>query len=582
MSDEQQGNERRNERGKVSSASAVMAVGTTFSRLSGFLRSVLLAAALGNLLHADIFNIANTIPNMLYILLAGGVFNAVLVPQLVRTMKNDSDGGAAYANRIVTLAVLFLGTVTVLLVVAAPWVMRIFLNPAFFEPELAEQRQSAINFARYCLPQVFFYGMFVLVGQILNARGKFGPMMWAPIANNAISVAVLVLYLVLFGTAEGARLCAGFSSNQELLLGLGSTIGIVAQFLILIPYLRSAGFTFSPRFDFLHVGLGQTFRLGAWTVLFVIVNQIAYTFVVRLASGGTADIDPLTCQAAPGTGYTIYLYTFLLVMLPHSIITVSLATAVLPRLSRLADDRDYPSLAATVAHAIRTALLFIVPFAFLLFVIAPRLAAVVWGWNGAASDTIDLYVPSLTLFGIGLVFFTVHYLVLRGFYALELNRTVFFIQCAVAATNIVAATTLVAQANPEQTAPALVLAYSASYAVGAALSYLVLRRHLGGLETRRLLGFLAKVLIASACATAVGYLVMAGLDRWVATFGSVGHLRTQLTSLALLAVVGLAAGLVYLAAAQLLRISEVKDLLAASMRRKSGKHSRSQGPGGSA
>ena len=566
---------------RVASASAVMALGTTFSRLSGFLRSVLLAAALGNLLHADIFNIANTIPNMLYILLAGGIFNAVLVPQLVRTMKDDNDGGAAYANRIVTLAILFLGAVTVGLVVAAPWVMRIFLQSSFFEPEMAEQLQSSVNFARYCLPQVFFYGMFVLLGQILNARGKFGPMMWAPIANNAISVLVLVVYLAIFGTAQAADDYAGFSSNQELLLGLGSTAGIVAQLLILIPYLRAAGFSFSPRFDFLHVGLGQTFRLGAWTVLFVIVNQIAYTVVVRLASGGTTDASTNagTAYADTGTGYTIYLYTFLLVMLPHAIVTVSLATAVLPQLSRLASDRDLASFASTLASAIRTALVFIVPFACLLWVTAPQLAAVVWGWNSSASETIDLYVPSLTLFGLGLVFFTVHYLVLRGFYALELNRTVFFIQCAVAATNIVAAVTLVGRANPQQTAPALVLAYAASYAVGAALSYLVLRQRLGDLETVRLLRFFGKVLAASACATGVGYLVMAGLEGAMPAPESTSHLWSQLGALVQLAVVSLVAGLVFLAVAQLLRIAEVNELLAVIMRRKSGKHSRSHNQG---
>src|SRR4051812_3632987 len=153
------------------SASAVMAAGTIVSRLSGFVRSTLLVAALGASLHADLFNIANTIPNMLYILLAGGVVNAVLVPQLVRTMKQDPDGGEAYANRIITLAGLFLGLVTVLLVVAAPWVMTLFLDSSFDQACLSAQRASVIDFARLCLPQVFFYGMYVLIGQVLNARG---------------------------------------------------------------------------------------------------------------------------------------------------------------------------------------------------------------------------------------------------------------------------------------------------------------------------------------------------------------------------------------------------------------------------
>jgi putative peptidoglycan lipid II flippase len=549
---------------QIASASAVMAVGTTFSRLSGFLRTAFLAAALGPLLHADVFNVANTIPNMLYILLAGGVFNAVLVPQLVRTMKHDEDGGAAYANRIVTLAALFLGVVTILLVIGAPWVMRVFLNAEFYEPEMAAQRASAEDFARYCLPQVFFYGMFVLVGQILNARGRFGPMMWAPIANNAISIAVLVIYLLVHGTAEGAELCGGFSTEQELLLGLGSTAGIVAQFVILIPYLRAAGFVFTPRFDFRHVGLGHTLRLGLWTVLFVIVNQIAYTVVVKLASGGTV----ASCAAAtPGTGYTVYAYTFLLAMVPHSIVTVSLATAVLPELSRLAADGDRAGLARTLAGTLRMALVIIIPFAFLLVVIGPRLADVVWGY-GATADNVDLYVPSLTLFGIGLVFFTVHYLVLRGFYALELNRTVFVIQCAVATTNIVAAAILVAQSSREFTAPALVLGYAASYAVGALASYAVLRRRLNGLETARLLRFLGKTVAAALASTAAGYLVLRALNAWTASMGAQRQVLEQLTSVILVVVVSAAAAAVFVGFARLLGIVEVGDLLAVTMRRK--------------
>src|SRR5687767_199426 len=147
-----------------------MAAGTAFSRISGFLRGALLVAALGPALRADIFTIANTIPNAIYILVAGGVFNAVLVPQLVRAMKNDEDGGDAYAARIITLSAIFLAVVTVLLVLVAPLLMRVYLTDDYFDADRAAHLESAIDFTRYCLPQVFFYGMFVLVGQVLNAR----------------------------------------------------------------------------------------------------------------------------------------------------------------------------------------------------------------------------------------------------------------------------------------------------------------------------------------------------------------------------------------------------------------------------
>lgn len=487
MSDEQQ-----TEQQSVLANSAVMAAGTIVSRMSGFVRSALLAAALGNQLHADLFTISNTIPNMLYILLAGGVVNAVLVPQLVRSMRNDEDRGEAYTSRIITLAALFLGVVTVLLVAAAPYVMDLFLSSDYDKPRMAEERESIVAFARFCLPQIFFYGMFVLVGQILNARGKFGPMMWAPIANNIISVGVLVIYLFVFGPAQGAEIFGPFTPGQQALLGIGATAGIVVQFLVLIPYLRASGYRYRARFDFRHTGLGHTMRLATWTVLFVIVNQIAYTVVVRLAGGGSVQ---------GGTGYTIYSSTFLIMMVPHAIVTVSLATAILPRLSARAAAHDEDGLSRSLAETLRTALAVVIPFALLLPVIALDLSHVIWGF-GAAADTFDLYAPSLALFGGGLVFFTVHYLVLRGFYALELNRTVLWIQCAVAATNIVAAIWLVQGADAEHTSPALVIAYTASYLVGSVISYAVLRRRLGGLRTPTLVRFLVRLAIAVAVSTA--------------------------------------------------------------------------------
>ena len=542
--------------------SAVMAAGTLVSRLSGYVRGMLLAAALGIGLHSDVFTIANTVPNMLYILLAGGVFNAVLVPQLVRAQRNDSDGGEAFTNRIVTLAGTFLLVVTVLLVVAAPLVMQLYLADGFDRACLAEQKESVIDFARFCLPQVFFYGMFVLVGQILNARGSFGPMMWAPIANNVITVGVLVVYLLVFGPAED--LTGGFTRNQELLLGLGSTAGIAIQFLLLVPYLRKAGYTFRPRFDFRGTGLGQTLRLGTWTVAFVIVNQIAYTVVVRLASSGTA--DAVACggggsgAAEVATGYTVYSGAFLLVMVPHSIVTVSLATAILPRLAARAADGDLPGLARALSSTLRTALALIVPFVLLLPLIAVDVANVVFGY-AAASETYDLFAPSLSLFGLGLLCFTVHFLVLRGFYALERNRTVFFVQCVVAAVNIVLAILLVGATNAEDTSPALVVSYTGAYAVGALASYAVLRRLLGGLDTPRTIRFLVRTLVAAGSAAVVAGAAAWALDAWL------GGDRAKPESLLLLAVVAGLFGVVYLAVARAMRIAEVNELVETVTRR---------------
>ncbi|MFT3873645.1 MAG: murein biosynthesis integral membrane protein MurJ [Nocardioides sp.] len=539
--DEQQG---------ILRSSAVMAAGTVVSRLTGFLRAGLLAWALGPLLHADIFNLANTIPNMLYILLAGGIFNAVLVPQLVRAMKHDEDGGDAYTNRVLTLAVLFLGVVTILLVVAAPWVMAPFLGSAW--DSLPAQRESVIAFARYCLPQVFFYGMFVLVGQILNARGRFGPMMWAPIANNFISVAVLSAYLVIHG--QPADLCGPFTSSQELLLGLGSTLGIAVQFLILLPFLRAAGFRFHPRFDFGDAGLGHTLRLGMWTVLFVVVNQLAYTVVARLAGSGTAQVALDTCSpATQATGYTVYSTAFLIVMVPHSVVTVSLATAILPRLSAHAADQDLSAMGRTLIGALRSVLAVIVPFVALMPIIAPDLANLLLG-HGATRESYSLYVPTLSLFGIGLFFFTVHYLMLRGFYAIELTRTVFWIQCVVATTNIVVAVVAVPHVDPVDTAPMLVGAYSAAYAVGASVSFLVLGQRIGRLGDAQLVRYAVRLALAVALTAAAAYLVSRLVHVWL------GAHPSWVISTVILAGVSTLGVAIYLGLARLFDLTEVRAI----------------------
>ena len=547
------------------SSSAVMAAGTIVSRLSGFVRGILLAAALGVGLHADVFNIANTVPNMLYILLAGGVVNAVLVPQLVRSMKNDPDGGEAYTNRIITLAALFLGVVTIILVVAAPWLMRLFLDPQFFDPTRSEQLESVIDFARYCLPQVFFYGMFVLVGQVLNSRQRFGPMMWAPIANNVVAVAVLVTYLLTLGPARGPEKQGGFTTGAEALLGIGSTVGIVVQLLVLLPYLKAAGFSYRPRFDFRGNGLGHTLRLGVWTVLFVVVNQIAYTVVVRLASRGTVGEGAAAgpSGAVEGTGYTIYSNSFLLTMVPHSIITVSLATAMLPLLSSYAAEGRLSEVGSAVSSTLRTAYALVVPVAVMISLMSLDIANVIWAYGSARADFRN-FAPTLALFGIGLVLFTAHYLMLRGFYALEQTRRVFWIQCCIAATNIVAAIWLTRDAPPAETAPRLVIAYASSYAVGALVSYALLSRTVGGLEGRRLVRFLVRLTIATGASGAVAWGVREAMTVLVGGEG-------KLLALVDLTVVGLAFALSYLALARIMRIREVDDLTKLVSRRLPGR-----------
>jgi putative peptidoglycan lipid II flippase len=536
----------------VLAASSVMAAGTILSRITGFVRAGMLAAAIGLSLHADPFNVANTIPNSLYILVAGGVFNTVLVPQLVRAIKSDADGGDAYANRIITLGAIVLASVTAALIAFAPQILRLLVDSRFFtDPALAAQRDSMIAFTRWCLPQVFFYGAFVLIGQILNARGRFGPMMWAPIANNIVAIGVITAYLVQYHDAPTS---GGYTTPQEVLLGLGSTLGIVVQTAVLFPYLKASGFLVRPRLDFFHTGLGHTLRLGLWTVGFVIVNQLAFFVVVHRATAGSAEVA--VAGATDASGYSVYSNAFLLTQVPHSIVTVSLATATMPMVSRLAADNRLGDVAAEMAQTLRLVLSVIVPFAVALLVLGPAMATILFSWGQAAGDTTGLG-RTLVAFAPGVIFFSMHYTVLRGFYAIEDTRTPFFIQCAIAAVNVTLAITLTTAVSPAWVAPALALAYGGAYTVGSVLSVGLLSRRLGGVGAAALLGFVGRVAAAAIPAAAVASLSISGLSAFGLDVESKG------SSVVLLAVAGTLGLVTYLLAAKAAGITEISRMVAA-------------------
>lgn len=547
--------ERRTSTGLLS-ASVLMAAGTIVSRLSGFVRSALIFAAIGSSLNADIFTGANTIPNALYILLAGGIFNVVLVPQLVRAMKYDADGGEAYAQRIVTLGLLVLGIATVVLVVLAPLLVRLVFDSRLFDPGNEDALSSAYALMRYCLPQIFFYGAFVLVGQILNSRGRFGPMMWAPIANNVISCAVLGTYLVVYGGSNGSD---GFTNGQELLLGVGSTVGIAVQALILVPYLRAAGFRYRPRFDFRGVGLGHTLKLGAWTLAFILVNQVMFVVITRI--GTSAGLLAVANGDPDPAGTTVYASAFLITQVPHGVITVSLVTATMPLISRLAAEGDFVRMRAEIRNNIRLVLALIAPIAVAVFALSGPLGTVVASW-GAMSGRTETVSVTIAAFAPAIIFFSLHYMSLRGFYALEDTRTPFFLQIVLASVNIGLALTLASQVEPNAISSVLALAYGAAYLVGSLLAITVLSRRIGTVVDWSAVGFLLR--LVSACLLA-GAAIVGSAALLAGPLGIDGD--GKLDALVALLLFGGLGAVTYLVAAWLLRISEVTYVVKTVLRR---------------
>lgn len=538
-------------------ASAWMALGTIVSRVTGLMRSLVLLAVVGSALNGSIFNVANSIPNSLYILVAGGIFNVVLVPQLVRAMKNDPDGGDAYANRIITLGMLVLGAATIVLMVAAPLLVRLLFGEDLFTAKLTRQRESAELLMLLCMPQVFFYGAFVLVGQILNSRQRFGPMMWAPIVNNLVALTVLGAYAVVFGVASpGAK--DGFSTGEAWLLGLGSTLGIAVQAMVLVPFLRQVGFRYRPRFDFRGVGLSHTLRLGAWTLAFIIVNQIAYFVIVRLASG--ADLEGAK-QNVSSAGQVVYDVGFLISQVPHGVITVSLATAIIPTLAARAAEHDFARMRLELSRTLRLALMLIAPIAVAVACLGQPIASVLAGFGAARSNT-EAIGTTIAAFALALVMFSMHYVVLRGFYALEDTRTPFWIQLAIAAANIALAVLLTTGAAPIEVSTRLALAYGLAYTVGLAVSTTVLSRRIGSLADPETVRFVARLALACAAAALVMLLGRWGWGRLIDSGG-----LTPLSALGELVVVGLAGAATTVLAARVLRIEELRYVVASVLRR---------------
>lgn len=315
-------------------ASAIMASGTMVSRILGFVRSAMLIAAIGTAGGgvSAAFQTANTLPNTVFNLLASGVFDAVLVPQIVGALRRRHDG-QTYVNRLLTLAGTLLFVVTIIAMIAAP--LLVLITAAGYDSEI---RTLAILFALLCLPQLFFYGLYNLLGELLNARGVFGPYMWAPVVNNIVGIAGLGAFLMLWGTADGRINVADLSSAQFWLLGGSATLGVIAQALVLVIPMRRAKVRFTPDFHFRGTSFGSTSKVAGWTFATLGVSQIGVLSSSNLSALADAYAKAHNVLIPGILGSTT---AFMVFMVPQSLITVSLTTAIFTRMANsVAEDDD--------------------------------------------------------------------------------------------------------------------------------------------------------------------------------------------------------------------------------------------------
>jgi len=530
--------------------SAFMAVGTVASRVTGVMRDMAMTAALGFFLVSDAYSLGNTLPNIIYILVAGGALNAVFIPQLVRHMKTDADDGKAFADRLLSLVGVVLLVLSVVSVLLAPWIVNIYTSAGLSQNEY----DIAVAFARLCLPQMFFYGAYTMLQQVLNARGKFVAAMFAPIAANIIAIIVFIGFIVV--AHPSAENLQTLSSGQIWWLGLGTTVGVALQAFVLFPALIRSGYKYSFRTDWRGSGLGRAGGLAMWTIGLVVVNQIAYAVVTRLATAANVAAN---AAGEVATGLTTYQKAHLVFILPHSVITVSLVTALLPQLSRLAHDGNFKVLGADVSRAARMAMALIIPTAGLMIITAPRITRLLFGYGAAGTDAAIATGQVVAMFAVGLPAYSWVYVLYRAWYSMEDTRSPFWIAVTINLLNLAIAVPAFSAAPVNSKILTLAISYSLAYTIAAAWAWWRLKRRIDSLETRATLYVIFRLVLA----TAVGVL-FADLSLRIDFAAFMPTLTGPLLSLIVSWAIGLT---VFAGVAVVLKITEVSQGLSLIRRR---------------
>jgi len=524
--------------GRLVRSSAVVGLGTGLSRLTGLLRVAALTYALGATLLSDAYNLANTTPNIVYELILGGILSATLVPVFVENHERDDDDST---SAVLSVAFVVLLGLTVAAIVAAPWIVRLYtlrLDPA----AAAEQEAVAVPLLRLFLPQILFYGLTALGTALLNSRRRFAVPAFAPVLNNVIVIAVM---LAVPRVAKNGLSISTVRNDSTLLLllGLGTTAGIVAMTLVLWPAIRAAHIKMRWRLDWRNRSVITVARLSGWTVGYAIANQLALFAVLALANGsGAGDVSA-------------YTYAFIFFQLPHGLFAVSIMTAFMPDLSSFASRGDFGRYRDRFALGFRLLALVILPAAVGYVLLARPLVSVLLergAFNGA--DAV-LTGDVLSAFALGLLGFSVYLYVLRGFYTLKDTRTPFFVNLGENGLNVVLAFALVGRLGVQ----GLALAYAAAYTVSAVVAAVLLRRRIGGFGGAHTASSLARIGAATATMAGVVWLI-------VQTVGSESG-SGALLQVGAAVVAGVA---VYAAALLLLRVDDVTELVAQLRSRRRG------------
>lgn len=543
-------------------SSLVMASGTAVSRGLGLVRNIMLVAVVGATGPiADAFDIANKVPNILFAIIAGGMLNAVIVPQVMRAYR--SPNSQEYLDKLITLAGTFLLVITVAFTLGASAMVGLYTSSQWTTAQVA----LAVSFAFWCIPQLFFYGLYTVLGQVLNARGQFGPFMWAPALNNIISIIGLGAFLVIFGgTPKTGAVVESWTSSQVALLGAVATLGVASQALILIVPLWRSGFRWHLRFGVRGVGLRSTGKVAMWTFAAVLLDQVAVLVSARIATSApmAACLEAYTrAQCDAGTdnlvtaGNGAYTQALMVYLLPHSLVTISIATALFTGMSAAAAAGDLAAVRRNFSHGLRVIAVFTM-FATAFFLVAaqPVLKLLVPSLSSADVVVIGQVLVALA---VGLVPLGAMVLMKWVYFAFEDGRTVFLIQIPVTIVLVGCALAGMALLPGRWWVVGVAAAMSLSNAVGVALRVRGLSRHLQGLDLARIVRLHVQLFAAALVAGLIGWAILSvwgfePSDSWLAALG--------VTALA-----GVTMAAVYVLALRVMHVEELQGLLRPLLRK---------------
>ena len=530
----------------VVKSSLLMAGGTMLSRILGFARSVILAMALGVTTNAaDAFGVANQLPNNVYAIVAGGVLQSILVPQIVKALGHQ-DGGKGYVDRLLTFIISVFLIITVITTLAAPLLVSLY-TAGWSEAQLA----LATAFAYWCLPQLFFYGLYSILGEVLNARSKFGPYMWAPVLNNVVALAGLIAYIVIFGAdPTGQQSVANWSQNQILLLAATATAGVAAQALILFVAWRKIGIKLTLNFKWRGFGLRPALKAATWSLAMVLVTQIGglvQTIVASSAVAGRSDSVAIASVAAAGIAWLVF-------MLPHSIATVSIATAYFTKMSHHVQEERIDLLKNDLAAGLRSISMVSIVASIAIGILAYPISRVFVGEYPGLVALGNVLVALI----VGLLPFSFVFMMQRAFYALEDTRTPFIFTCVQIALHISGSITIAFTVKPEWMVVGLSTLTTLTITIQALLAYYLLRRRIGTLKGQHIFTGTGYFAVAGIGAGAVGWIVLQLLGgTGLGAFAVKSILSATLTSI----MVGFAILATYLVLLKLLRVREIDTAL---------------------